>query len=96
MALYSETLQNIGPYFNFDLPELQNVLFDLERLVVRELDDMRLWLEERLVDVNLRVSVDAVVRDVEMLDDLRFWELVNDAPAGLLVLDELAGHLHKR
>ena len=81
---HSETLQNAAGISSY-LPQLQDVLFDLERLVVGELDDMWLWLEQRLVYVNLRVSIDAVVSDVEVLDDLRFGKLVDEAPASLLV-----------
>jgi hypothetical protein len=50
----------------------------LERLVVGELDDVRLRLEERLVNVHLRVAVYAIVSDVEVLNDLRFRELINN------------------
>ena len=35
--------------------------------------------KERLIDVNLGVGVDAVIADVEELDDLGFWELFDDA-----------------
>jgi hypothetical protein len=78
-----------------DLPQSQDVLLHLERLVVGELDHVRLWLEQRLINVYLRVRVDAVVCDVEMLDDLWLGELINDAPAGLLVLDKLARNLKR-
>ena len=48
---------------------------------------MRLWLEERLIDVHLGVGVDAVVGDVEMLNNLRLWKLINNASSRLLVFD---------
>ena len=35
--------------------------------------------EQGLVHVHLGVSVDAVVADVEELNDLGFWELFDDA-----------------
>jgi len=79
-----------------DLPQSQDVLFHLEWLVVGELDHVRLWLEQRLINVYLRVRVDAVVCDVEMLDDLWLGKLINDAPAGLLVLDKLARNLKRQ
>ena len=69
------------------------MFFHLEWLIVGELDDVGLWLEQRLIYVHLRVGVDAIVRDVEMLDDLWLWKLVHDATARLLVLDELARYL---
>lgn len=72
------------------------MLFHLEWLVVGELDHVRLRLEQGLVNIHLRVRVDAVVRDVEMLDDSWLWELIHDAAARLLVLDELARYLVKR
>jgi hypothetical protein len=59
----------------------------LERLVVGELDDVRLRLEEGLVNVHLRVAVYAIVGDVEVLNDLRFWELINNTSTRLLVFD---------
>lgn len=68
----------------------------MERLVVGELDDVRLWLEQGLVNIHLRVGVDAVVSDVEMLDDFWLWELIHDAAARLLVLDELARYLTRK
>ena len=46
------------------LPECENRLFCLERLVVGELDYVWDWGEKRLVDVYLRVCVDRVVADV--------------------------------
>jgi hypothetical protein len=46
---------------------------------------MRLWLEERLINIDLRVTVNAIVGDIEVLDDLGFWELINNASARLLV-----------
>lgn len=36
-----------------DLPQSQDVLLHLERLVVGELDHVRLWLEQRLINVYL-------------------------------------------
>jgi hypothetical protein len=59
----------------------------LERLVVGELDDVRLRLEEGLVNVHLRVAVYAIVGDVEVLNDLRFRELINNTSTRLLVFD---------
>jgi hypothetical protein len=53
----------------------------LERLVVGELDDVRLSLKQWLINIHLRVRVDAVVCYVEMLDDLGLRELVHNAPA---------------
>lgn len=50
----------------------------LKGLVVCKLDNMRLWREERLVDVHLRVGVDGVVADVKELDDLGLGELFDD------------------
>jgi hypothetical protein len=35
--------------------------------------------EERLVNMDLRISVDGVVSNVEELNDLGFWELFDDA-----------------
>ncbi len=35
--------------------------------------------KEGLVDMDLGVGVDGVVADVKELDDLRFWELFDDA-----------------
>lgn len=69
------------------VPELQDLLFDLKRLVVRELDDVRLWLEERLVNLHLRVAVYAIVGDVEVLNDLGLRELINNTSTRLLVFD---------
>lgn len=69
------------------LPQFQDLLLDLEGLVVRELDHVRLCLEEWLVDVHLGVAVDAVVGDVEVLNDLRLGKLVDDASPRLLVFD---------
>jgi hypothetical protein len=66
------------------------LFFDLQWLVVGELDDCWFSLEERLVHINLRVGVDAVVCDVEVLDDLGPRELVYDAATRLLVLHQLA------
>ena len=40
---------------------------------------MRDWSKEGLVDVDLGVSVDAIVANVEELNDLGFWELFDDA-----------------
>ena len=40
---------------------------------------MRDWSEEGLVDMDLRISVDRIVTDVEELNDLGFWELFDDA-----------------
>ena len=40
---------------------------------------MRDRSKEGLIDVNLGVGVDAVIADVEELDDLGFWELFDDA-----------------
>jgi hypothetical protein len=57
---------------------------------------VRLWLEERLVNVHLRVAVNAVVGDVEVLNDLWFWKLINNTSTRLLVFDQLAGHLLHR
>ena len=54
------------------------------------------WGEQRLVHVDLGVSVDAVIADVKELDDLGFWELFDDALAGALILDQLTGNLHKK
>jgi len=68
----------------------------LEGLVVRELDHVGFGREEGLVDVHLGVGVDAVVADVEELDDLRLWELLEDRLTRLLVLDELAGNLTRK
>jgi hypothetical protein len=65
--------------------EFQDLLFDLKRLVIGELDNMRLWLEERLINIDLRVTVNAIVGDIEVLDDLGFWKLINNASARLLV-----------
>ena len=70
-----------------NLPQLQDLLLDLEWLVVGELDHMRLRLEEGLVDVYLRIAVDAVVGDVEVLNDPGLGELINDASSRLLVFD---------
>ena len=70
-----------------NLPQLQDLLLDLEWLVVGELDHMRLGLEEGLVDVYLRIAVDAVVGDVEVLNDPGLGELINDASSRLLVFD---------
>jgi len=50
-------------------------------------------LEERFVNMHLRVRVDRVVYDVEELDDLRLRILLNNAFARFLVLYELAGVL---
>lgn len=63
------------------LPQLENHLLYLERLVVGELDDVRLSLKQWLINIHLRVRVDAVVCYVEMLDDLGLRELVHNAPA---------------
>ena len=57
---------------------------------------MRDWSEERLVDVDLGVSVDRIVTDVEKLNDLGFWELFDDAFSGALILDKLAGNLNDK
>ena len=56
---------------------------------------MRDRSEERLVDVDLGVSVDRIIADVEELNDLGFWELFDDAFSGALILDQLAGNLYK-
>ena len=40
---------------------------------------MRDWSKERLVDVDLRVGVDAVIANVKELYDLGFWELFDYA-----------------
>ena len=56
---------------------------------------MRDWGEEGLVDVDLGVSVDRIIADVEELYDLGFWELFDDAFSGALILDQLAGNLYK-
>ena len=55
---------------------------------------MRDWSEERLVDVDLGVSVNRIVADVEELDDLGFWELFDNAFATALIFNQLAGNLH--
>ena len=75
------------------LPQFEDLLFDLQGFVVGELDNGWLCLEQGLIDVHLRVSVDAVVCDVEVLDDLGFGELVHNAAARLLILDQLARYL---
>ena len=56
---------------------------------------MRDWGEEGLVDVDLGVSVDRIIADVEELNDLGFWELFDDAFSRALILDQLAGNLYK-
>ena len=61
------------------LPQCQDRRLGLEGLVVGELDYMRDWSEEGLVDVDLGVGVDRIVADVEELNDLGFWELFDDA-----------------
>ena len=61
------------------LPQREHCLFGLERLVVGELDDMRDRGEQGLINVDLGVSVDGVVADIEELNDLGFWELFDDA-----------------
>ena len=40
---------------------------------------MRDWSEEGLVDMDLGVSVDRIIANVEELNDLGFWELFDDA-----------------
>ena len=77
------------------LPQSEDCLLGLQRLVIRELDHVRDGREQRLVHVDLGVSVDAVVADVKELDDLGFWELFDDALAGALILDQLTGNLHR-
>ena len=61
------------------LPQGEDGLLGLERLVVGELDYVWDGSEQGLVHVHLGVSVDAVVADVEELNDLGFWELFDDA-----------------
>ena len=61
------------------LPQGEDGLLGLEWLVVRELDHVRDGGKQRLVHVHLGVRVDAVVPDVEELNDLGFWELFDDA-----------------
>ena len=61
------------------LPQCQDRRLGLQGLVVGELDYMRDRSEERLVDVDLGVSVDRIIADVEELNDLGFWELFDDA-----------------
>ena len=61
------------------LPQCQDCLFGLERLVVGELDHVGNGSEKGLIDVHLGVGVDRVVADVEELDDLGFWELFDYA-----------------
>ena len=46
--------------------------------------------------MDLGVSVNRIVADVEELDDLGFWELFDDAFSGALILDKLAGNLKIR
>lgn len=76
-----------------NLPQGENCLFGLERLVVGELDHMGSGSEQGLIYVDLGVCVDGVVAYVEELDDLRFWELLDDAFATTLIFNQLAGNL---
>jgi len=64
-----------------DLPQLQYLFLGLEGFVVRERDHHRLWGEERLVYINLGIDVDAVVTDVEELNDLWLLPLLDIALA---------------
>jgi len=52
--------------------------------------------EQGLINVDLGVSVDGVVAYVEELDDLGFWELLDDALARALIFNQLAGNLPKQ
>ena len=72
-----------------NLPEFEDLLFDLERFVVGELDHIGLGLEQRFVHVDLGVDIDGVVCDVEVSDDLGSGELVFKTLPCLLILDEL-------
>ena len=69
------------------------MIHDLKWLVVGETNDVRLRLEKRLINFNLTVRVDRVVSDVEVLDNARFGELISDAAARFLVLDQLTRQL---
>lgn len=71
-------------------------MLGLERLVVGELDYVRNRGEQGLVHMHLGVGVDAVVADVEELNDLGFWELFDDAFATALIFNELTGNLHNK
>ena len=75
------------------LPQREDCLLGLQRLVVRELNHVRDWGEQGLVHMDLGVSVDAVVADVQELNDLGFGKLFDDALAGALILDKLTWNL---
>ena len=62
-----------------DLPQLQNLFFDLQRLVVGKLDDVGHWLEQGLIYMDLGIGVDGAVTDVQKLDNLRLRKLFNNA-----------------
>jgi len=79
-----------------NLPQCEDCLLGLKRLVIGELDHVRNGSEQGLVHVHLGVGVDRVVADVEELDDLGFWELFDDALAGALILDQLTGNLRQK
>ena len=79
-----------------NLPQREDCLLGLERLVVSELDYVRDRGEQGLVHMHLGVGVDAVVADVEELNDLGFWELFDDAFATALIFNELTGNLKQR
>ena len=71
------------------------MFLDLKRLIIGELNHVWLRLEEGLVDLYLGIGVNRVVGDVEVLDDLGFGELINNASTGLLVFDKLAWDLQE-
>ena len=76
-----------------NLPQFENAFFHLQWLIIGKLNASWLWLEEWLIDVHLWVRVDAIVGDVEVLNNLRLWKLIDNASARFLVFDKLAGHL---
>ena len=61
------------------LPQFQDLFLDLKGLVVGELDYVRDWSEEGLVDMDLGVGVNRIIANVEELNDIGFWELFDDA-----------------
>lgn len=64
----------------------EDLLLNLQRLVVGELNQWGNWLEDRLVDGDLRLLVNGVVADVQKLDNFGLLVEVFENVAGKLPL----------